>query len=288
MQNITCTRWSLGLYVSSQACQALLLQWCFGRPNVHGFWRMPLESAYSDLPIPDAFFDPIFRSLQDVGASHQLEINIGLEHQHFNWQPLPTGGPVIWQRQAGYYWQLPPAEVYLDALPIAPATGLLVSIPQKRLDPLLQKIHSLRAVNDQPIRIGLEADVSSLFKLWPWRLRRTVAMANWQARDKDVNQCFFVDQGGLHLCQSTDLPSLIEHYLYCHSPLPLHQLSAQGWRWEIDNLPAEMLIPWHLAYLPSPLSRPGVAWHSLSPLSFKQRLSLLAGFSHYHGQPLLS
>lgn len=35
------------------------------------------------------FFDPIFRSLQDVGASHQLVINIGLEHQHPKWLSVP-------------------------------------------------------------------------------------------------------------------------------------------------------------------------------------------------------
>lgn len=288
MQKIIFKRWSLGLYISSKACRALLLQWCFGRPDVHGFWQMPLEPSHSDLTISEAFLDPILHSLQDVGASQQLVINIGLEYQHFNWQPLPKGGPVMWQRQAGHYWQLPLTEVYLDALPIAPTTGLLVSIPQKLLDPLLQKIEVLRAVNNQPIRIGLEANVSSLLKLWPWRLRQTVAMANWQTMDEDKNHCYFVDQGGLHRCESKDLPSLIEHYLYCHSHLPTHQLSGYGWRWEIDNLPAEMLVPWHLAYLPSPLSRPGVAWHSLSPLSFKQRLSLLAGFRHDHGQPLLS
>lgn len=288
MQKIIFKRWSLGLYISSKACRALLLQWYFGRPDVHGFWQMPLEPSHSHLTIPETFLDPILRSLQDVGASQQLVINIGLEYQHFNWQSLPKGGPVMWQRQAGHYWQLPLTEVYLDALPIAPTTGLLVSIPKKLLDPLLQKIEVLRAVNDQPIRIGLEADVSSLLKLWPWRLRQTVAVANWQTMDEDKNQCYFVEQGGLHQCQSKDLPSLIEHYLYCYSHIPSHQLSAHGWRWEIDNLPAEMLIPWHLAYLPSPLSRPGVAWHSLSSLNFKQRLSLLSGFRQYHGRPLLS
>lgn len=89
MQNITCTRWSLGLYISSQSCQALLLQWCFGRPSVHGFWHMPMAFFHADFTIPDAFFDPIFRSLQDVGASHQLVINIGLEHQHPKWLSVP-------------------------------------------------------------------------------------------------------------------------------------------------------------------------------------------------------
>ena len=142
MLNIAYQRWCLGLYIGPQSCQAVLLNGaggvCVCVCMATGVCKSTLNPAYPAIPID--FLQPIIACLQELGRITELVVNIGLFHQHCSWQPLPAGGQVMWQRQAAHYWQLAPAQVYLDSLPIAPATGLLVSIPCEPLQSVLNTV----------------------------------------------------------------------------------------------------------------------------------------------------
>ncbi|MDP6967604.1 MAG: hypothetical protein QGG88_00650 [Gammaproteobacteria bacterium] len=283
MGKISDEGWSLGLYMGVQGSQAVLLQRRWGRMRVHAYWRLQADPDLTYPAIPAGFLQPVVTCLQALGRVTELAVNIGLPYAHCAFQPLPVGGPVRWQRQAAAYWQLAPAQIYLDALPIAPQTGLLVSTPCQPLEPVLSCVNSLQSVIDKPLRIGLETDVTSIFKVWPWRLRQLLSMVSWL----DDKQGLFVDQGGLHICQLADLPSSAEHYLWCHHNSVNWPVTGTMWRWQVADLPSDMLLAWHLAYMPGVRGRPQVAWHNMSPLTLKQRLCLATGRADYRSLRLI-
>ena len=93
MLNIAYQRWCLGLYMGPQSCQAVLLQWRWGRMRVHGYWRMQTDPELAYPAIPIDFLQLIIDCLQELGRITELVVNIGLFHQHRSWQ-----------RQAAHYW----------------------------------------------------------------------------------------------------------------------------------------------------------------------------------------
>ncbi|MDP6190852.1 MAG: hypothetical protein QF872_08610, partial [Gammaproteobacteria bacterium] len=266
-------RWCLGLYLGAQGYQAVLLYWHWGRMRVQRCWHCQSVFALDQAAHLSDFLQPIVGYLQSVGRVSELVVNIGLPHDGCAWQPLPAGGPVIWQRQAATYWQLQPSQIYLDTLPVAYKTALLVSTPSAPLEPILACVRSLQEVVDQPLVVGLEADVTSMLKLWPWHWRSRLAMFSWQHQQQGL----FVDQAGLHVCQLTDLPPSTEHYLLCRQNIPDGLAAGQVWHWQVPDLHSDMLVAWHLAYMPGPRAQPRIAWYHTTPLTLKQRWSLLTG-----------
>lgn len=265
-------QWFLGLYLGTHCRQAVLLQRCLGQVRWRGCWQQEIAGSEPQTAGLEAFVLSILASMQ---AGHQLPrlvVNIGLPQQNCAWQPLPDGGPVMWQRQAAIYWQAEPAHVYIDVLPIAASTRLLVSTPSLPLADLFQDIGKLQSAVARPLQFSLETDVTAVLKPWPWCLRQQLGLASWQAGKTGL----FVDAMGLHVAENSDLFAQSDHYLHCGAPVTDSALAATAWRWQVADAQPNMLLAWHLAYLPSRWSMPWPAWQRPLPLTRGQYLSMLA------------
>ena len=265
-------QWFLGLYLGSNCRQAVLLQRSLGQVRWRGCWQQEITGSEPQAAGLEAFVLSILASMHLGNRLPSLVVNLGLPHQNCAWQPLPDGGPVMWQRQAAMYWQAEPAHVYIDALPIAPSTGLLVSTPSLPLADLFQVIGKLQSAVSSPLRFGLETDVTAVLKPWPWRLRQQVGLASWHAGKTGL----FVDATGLHVAANPDLFTQCCHYLHCDASVEDPALAPTAWRWQVADAKPNMMLAWHLAYMPSRWSMPWKAWQRLLPLTKGQYLSLLA------------
>ncbi|HCH24135.1 MAG TPA: hypothetical protein DE179_07545 [Oceanospirillaceae bacterium] len=267
-------QWFLGLYLGSNCWQAVLLQHTLGRVRWRGCWQHAIAEAEPPAVCLQAFVQSISASVQaELGGQPlpSLVVNLGLPHQHCAWQPLPDGGPVMWQRQAAMHWQVEPAHVYIDVLPIAPSAGLLISTPSLPLADLFHVMGKLQPVVSGPLRFGLETDVSAVLKLWPWRMRQHIGLGSWQASKTGL----LVDAKGLHGAENTDLLTQCGHYLHCDTSGEASMLASTAWRWQVKDGQPSMMLAWHLAYRPGRWSMPWQAWQRLLPLSTGQCLSLL-------------
>ena len=240
-------KWSLGLYLGSNCLQGVLLQRSLGRINMQGFWYREMLAGETVLGAVESFLEPILAHLMALKKLPNLVVNLGLPHESCAWQPLPAGGLVMWQRQAAMHWQLDLSQVYLDVVPIAPKTALLISTPRQPLAHVLQVVTGLQTAVTKPLRLCLDTDVTAVLKLWPWRLKQQLVLAAWQGGDTGV----FVDAAGLHGCGDDDLPEPCTLILYCGEDSPIHGSK----HWQVQGLPREVMLAWHLACLPSRWAR---------------------------------
>lgn len=272
MLKMSIGEWSLGLYLGSDDMQGVLLQRVLGRVKVHAYWRQEGVAGETELVQFERFLEPILACLTASKKLPSLIVNLGLPHERCAWQSLPTGGLVMWQRQAAMHWQLDPTQVYSDVLPIASRIGLLISTPSQPISILLRLLDVLRPAVTKSLHLCLETDVSALLKFWPWRLRQHLVLSAWQSNVTNV----FVDAAGLHVCDDSELPARLAYKLYCGTQ---HADDGDSWCWQVSPLPKNMMLAWHLAYIPHSWHRPWVAWRSPKPLSPKQYLSLVFGCS---------
>ena len=264
MLNTLFEQWSLGLYLGSHCLQSVLLRRSLGRVSVQGFWSQKPAKGATQAKQLEAFLQPIVARLLSFKKVPDLVVNLGLPHTECAWQPLPSGGPVMWQRQAAMHWQLDLTQVYLDVVPIAPKTTLLVSTPCQPLAHVLGAVAVLQSAVTKPLCLCLDADITAVLKLWPWYLKRRLVLVAWPGSDTGI----FVDAAGLHECSSDDLPTQCD-LLLCGAE---QWQSQRSWYWQVEGLPQEMMLAWHLAYLPSVGSRS--SWRPVQPLSVWQYLRL--------------
>ena len=271
------TRWSLGLYLGNDVLQAVLLQWSVGRMLLRGSWAQERLSSDSLEGALEALLVIVIDDLHALKPLPQLVINLGLPQQCCAWQPVLDEDPVMWQRQAAMQWQVDPSQVYLDVLPIAPKMGLLVSTPCQPLETVFVHLQALQVLTHQPLEICLETDVSSLFKLWPWRMRQQLILAPWVAEQRGL----FVDAAGLHSCSYNNLALREGCHIWCAQDAAEVPKNVYRWHWQVTGLSAVMLHAWHLAYLPTCVwhgAWPWVAWRCVTPLSGHQYYSLVTGW----------